>query len=197
MIFAVMAASRDTPVAARDTPVAARDTPAASRDTRARVASRLEGVMGDARLAAQLEVLLHIWAVRTCKRDGIPCYWVDPAYRYRYTTRALSLEYNLKHARDGALLGRVVSGELPLKQFAGMTPVEMWPERWEDAFQKVATRQLRREADADASRAPDGAYTCGRCKSKKTVYTSIQIRSADEPMTTFCRCLSCGKSWKD
>jgi len=30
----------------------------------------------------------------------------------------------------------------------------------------------------------NGAYTCGKCKSSKTSYFQLQIRSADEPMTT-------------
>lgn len=172
---------------------------------RAKVTARFEGVLAAdaddpgtaARLAARLEVHLHNWTVRTCKRDGIPCYWECPAYRYRYTTRALSLEWNLRNPGNPGLRERILANDLSLKTFANMTPVEMWPERWEESFQRVAMRQLRREADVDASKAPDGAYTCGRCKSRKTAYTSMQIRSADEPMTTFVRCLNCGKSWKD
>ena len=45
--------------------------------------------------------------------------------------------------------------------------------------------------------APDGAYTCRGCKSKKTQYTCMQTRSADEPMTIFVACLKCGRRWKD
>ena len=41
-----------------------------------------------------------------------------------------------------------------------------------------------------------GQYKCGKCKSNKTTYTQIQIRRADEPMTTFVTCLNCGNGWK-
>lgn len=166
--------------------------------TRAKVVDRFGRAMGgDEVLAKRLEICVWNWTVKTCDRDGIPLYWENPRYRYRYTTRALALEANLKYAGNPRLRQRVLSRELPVKAFVRMSPQEMWPERWEEAYQKVAMKQLRREADVDPTKAPDGAYTCGKCKSKKTVYTSIQIRSADEPMTNFVRCLACGKSWKD
>lgn len=165
--------------------------------TRAKVVDRFRRALDDDVLARRLEICLWNWTVTTCGRDGIPLYWENPRLRYRYTTRALSLEFNLKNPRNPALAARVKSRDLAVKAFANMSPQEMFPEVWEAAYAKVAARQLRREADVDASKAPDGAYACGRCKSRKTVYTSIQIRSADEPMTNFVRCLNCGKSWKD
>lgn len=165
--------------------------------TRAKVVSRFARVLEDDTLAKRLEICLWNWTVTTCARDHIALYWDNPRVRYRYTTRALGLEFNLKNPRNPELRRRVRAKELSVKAFAHMTPQQMWPENWEAVYQKVAMRQLRREADVDASAAPDGAYTCSKCKSKKTVYTSIQIRSADEPMTNFVRCLNCGKSWKD
>lgn len=165
--------------------------------TRAKVADRFARVLDDATLAKRLEICLWNWTVTTCARDAIPLYWDNPKVRYRYTTRALSLEFNLNNPANPGLLERVKARDLGVKAFAGMTPQEMFPELWEDAYAKVALRQLRREAHTDAATAPDGAYTCGRCKSRKTVYTSMQIRSADEPMTNFVKCLACGKSWKD
>jgi transcription elongation factor S-II len=165
--------------------------------TRGKVVARFEGALRDRVLAERLEKCLWNWTVRGCARDGIPLYWDNPRYRYRYTTRALGLEFNLKNPKNPELLRRVTERELSVKALVGLTPQEMWPENWDSVYERIAQRQLRREADVDASKAPDGAYTCGRCKSKKTVYTSLQIRSADEPMTNFVRCLNCGKSWKD
>lgn len=177
------------------------DVPAEVRmaATRAKVVDRFAGALGDAPgaavLAKRLEVCLWNWTVQSCERDAVPLYWDNPRVRYRYTTRALSLQYNVAHAPG--IRDRILGGGLSVKAFVAMAPREVWPARWEDAYATVAARQLRREAGVDAAAAPDGAYTCGKCKSKKTVYTQMQIRSADEPMTTFVRCLNCGKSWKD
>lgn len=167
------------------------------RGTRERVAARLGGVVGDPGLARRLEIAHWNRTITSFARDhgAASVVWANPAFRYRYTTKSLGLEYNLRHAPG--ILDRVRSGALAPKALVAMWPSEVWPERWEEAYAIQAAKQLRREAAADAATAPDGAYTCGKCKSRKTVYTSIQIRSADEPMTIFVRCLNCGKSWKD
>ena len=41
-----------------------------------------------------------------------------------------------------------------------------------------------------------GEHTCSKCKGQKTSSYSLQTRSADEPMTVFVTCLTCGKRWR-
>ena len=41
-----------------------------------------------------------------------------------------------------------------------------------------------------------GEFTCSKCKGNKTTHHSLQTRSADEPMTVFVCCLTCGKRWR-
>jgi transcription elongation factor S-II len=41
-----------------------------------------------------------------------------------------------------------------------------------------------------------GMFTCARCKSKRTTFYLLQTRAADEPMTAFITCMSCGNKWK-
>ncbi|XP_047138405.1 DNA-directed RNA polymerase III subunit RPC10 [Hydra vulgaris] len=38
---------------------------------------------------------------------------------------------------------------------------------------------------------------CPKCEFKKAYFMQIQTRSADEPMTTFYKCCSCGHRWKE
>ena len=35
------------------------------------------------------------------------------------------------------------------------------------------------------------------CGSTKAYYRQMQIRSADEPMTTFYKCVECGAQWRE
>ncbi|KAI1392333.1 transcription factor S-II-domain-containing protein [Hypoxylon trugodes] len=35
------------------------------------------------------------------------------------------------------------------------------------------------------------------CSGKEAAYYQVQIRSADEPMTTFYKCLTCGHKWRE
>ena len=39
-------------------------------------------------------------------------------------------------------------------------------------------------------------YHCYKCKKNECTYYQLQIRSSDEPMTTFITCLNCNNSWK-
>ncbi|KZV80277.1 hypothetical protein EXIGLDRAFT_781169 [Exidia glandulosa HHB12029] len=37
---------------------------------------------------------------------------------------------------------------------------------------------------------------CPKCEHDKAFFNQMQIRSADEPMTTFYKCINCGHVWK-
>lgn len=163
---------------------------------RAKVVARFERALDDATLARHLEVCLWNWTISTCIRDRIPRYWENRRFRYRYTTRAQSLAFNLRHPANPGLGDRVRARELPLKKFASMLPHEMFPALYEPIYERLAARELRKMAVSHDD-APDGAYTCRACKSKKTQYTCLQTRSADEPMSIYVACLKCGKRWKD
>ncbi|KAG9392676.1 DNA-directed RNA polymerase, subunit C11/M/9 [Carpediemonas membranifera] len=38
---------------------------------------------------------------------------------------------------------------------------------------------------------------CPKCEHNKAYFMQLQIRSADEPMTTFLRCAECGHNWRE
>jgi transcription factor S len=42
----------------------------------------------------------------------------------------------------------------------------------------------------------DSNMLCYKCKSHEIEFFQIQIRRADEPMTTFFRCRNCGNRWR-
>ena len=144
-------------------------------------------------LGKQLEICTWNTVIRTAERD-FPLTWESPQYRYRYTTRALSLEQNISNPDNPDLARTLLNRELGLKKFAGMHPMEMFPGRWEEAFERAAKLQLARAGYADGH--ADGAVQCSKCKSMKTSYISMQTRSADEPMTLFFSCHGCGKRWR-
>lgn len=43
---------------------------------------------------------------------------------------------------------------------------------------------------------PRSILKCGQCKKHTVDYFEMQTRGADEPMTCFCECLSCGNRWR-
>jgi DNA-directed RNA polymerase subunit M/transcription elongation factor TFIIS len=67
-------------------------------------------------------------------------------------------------------------------------------------YAKTLMKRREREAAIEKTKAQEqdyeGAFKCGKCKSKKTDYYQMQTRSADEPMTTYVTCKNCGHRWK-
>ena len=147
-------------------------------------------------MGKQLEICTWNWIIRTAEK-GFPLTWESHIYRHRYTQKAVSLEHNIRSNVCEALMTRILSREVGLKAFVTMKPWEMAPDHWEKSFERVARIQMQKIVPLQAiDDTVEGLLQCGKCKSKKTTYSSMQTRSADEPMTVFALCLACGNRWK-
>jgi DNA-directed RNA polymerase subunit M/transcription elongation factor TFIIS len=163
---------------------------------RDKVVARFTKTLGDPELGKKLEIVLWNDTLRQCQQEGIPLEWspvFSASFRERYTTRAINLDvFNLQ--KNDALRANIE--HIGLKTFVRMKPWEMNPELWTPIFERVAYKALRKQLTIDIETVPDGAFTCSKCKSKKTSFYEMQTRSADEPMTVFIQCINCGKRWK-
>ena len=72
-----------------------------------------------------------------------------------------------------------------------MSPSQLFPTNWEAYERRIGQRKQYTESKAVTS-----FYKCFRCKDKRTKVTQMQTRSADEPITNFIVCLTCGNTWK-
>lgn len=148
-------------------------------------------------LAEHIEVCIYNYTVRSCRRDRIGLYWKEPKFTYRYTTKALSILFNLQNPKNPGCLQRMVCGDMGPKKLVGAYPSELFPEMWDVVFERVAAKQLRKQLTVDIDSVPDSSqHQCGKCRSRKTMFTQLQTRSADEPMSTFVVCLNCQTRWK-
>ncbi len=75
---------------------------------------------------------------------------------------------------------------------------------WTDQIQYYPTldkyrREVEIEADLLRNKPIESSsgYICLNCKSTNTISFQKQVRSADEPMSTFISCLSCGYKYRE
>lgn len=151
---------------------------------------------GDEDRARRLERALYNWTVRTARKDGMPQYWENQHFKFRYTTKALSIIFNVCNPKNEGLRKRLETGEMQYATLPETHHYVLFPEHWEPIFERVATLQLKKQLTKDLDTVPDGAFQCSRCKSRKTTYIELQTRSADEPATLYIQCMACGKRWK-
>mmetsp|Transcript_8739 Transcript_8739/g.29764 ORF Transcript_8739/g.29764 Transcript_8739/m.29764 type:complete len:220 (+) Transcript_8739:484-1143(+) len=121
-----------------------------------------------------------------------------------YKNKLRSLLFNLKDAKNTTLVTRVMCGSITPEGLVTMNPKDMASDATKDWRKKVAEykkmelmdqQSYQRYAHGDREQ-PDGLFECPKCKSQKTEYTEKQTRSADEPTTKFCHCISCEYRWK-
>ena len=99
----------------------------------------------------------------------------------------------MKDPRNPRFIQAIVDKSVPLREIANLKADEIFPELWEPIKKRLWEKQVILGQPQDIN---DGIAQCGKCKSMKTTYYSLQTRSADEPMTNFFTCHDCGKRWK-
>lgn len=113
-----------------------------------------------------------------------------------YKEKIRSLYQNLKNKANPDLRTRILNEQISAQRFATMTHEEMKSEEQQAEDEKLKKENLSNAMVPVDEVSMSDYLECGRCKQKKVSFTQAQTRSADEPMTTFCKCLNCGNRWK-
>lgn len=113
-----------------------------------------------------------------------------------YKKKIRSLFSNLKDKSNRELGLRVMAGTIAADKFVAMTDEELKSESLRKLDKEAEEENIKNAQVAKGEKSYSDSLECGRCKKKMVSYTQAQTRSADEPMTTFCECMNCGKRWK-
>jgi len=116
----------------------------------------------------------------------------------KYINKGKSIYSNL-NSKEGELRGNVLSGAITPKALAHMEVKDMASSHLKEIRQKTQEEDFNsRRSDWNRlhSTAESGIYKCKQCKGSRTTKFQLQIRSADEPMTTFITCIDCNNQWK-
>jgi transcription elongation factor S-II len=119
--------------------------------------------------------------------------WND-AFKKSYMARAVTISINLNpesYLQNKNLIKRLLTREITEFELCYFKPSDMFPEVWERRLQEIQDGKPKEQEEEEI----EGFFRCGKCKTNRTSYYQIQLRAADEPMTTFVSC-KCGNRWK-
>lgn len=102
---------------------------------------------------------------------------------------------NLKNLANPELCDSVVRGNISPIKYLAMTNDEMKSKKLKLAEEKIVQESIM-DMQVKKVEAETDMFRCSRCKNRKTTYSQLQTRSADEPMTTFVTCAVCNHRWK-
>lgn len=114
----------------------------------------------------------------------------------RYKNRVRSRVANLKDSKNPTLRTNFIAGAISAQQLAKMTPEEMASDEMKKLRDKFVKEAINDAQLATVQGTETDLLKCGKCRKRNCTYNQIQTRSADEPMTTFVMCNSCGHRWK-
>jgi DNA-directed RNA polymerase subunit M/transcription elongation factor TFIIS len=84
----------------------------------------------------------------------------------------------------------ITTGHILPEELGYMKPHELRPERYKAIIEKKAYEHNQKKNRGT------NIFSCKKCKQSNCEVTQKQTRAADEPATTFVKCLECGFSFK-
>ncbi len=144
-----------------------------------------------------LEIGIYNWSIQFADKNDIIKNWLNERYKNVYLSKAISVCANLSpdsYVKNHGLLERVKDKQFKPHDIPFMKPDQMFPEKWIDIMN---IKQKKEDSIFEDNLKPmTDQFVCGKCKSRECVYREVQIRSCDEPMTLFIKCIQCGHKWR-
>ena len=165
---------------------------------RVKIKKKLTDILNNTLNAKNLEKSIYNFSRDTANQVGMDITFDNETFKMLYLHKSRSIIHNLdpnSYIKNTDLLDRVNSKELDLQELPNIDHFKIFPERWDLLIkhQKILDKRL---TDIEPASTTD-QFKCSKCKQRKCTYVSVQIRSADEPMTSFINCLHCGNSWRE
>lgn len=178
--------------------------------------SKLAAIFGNGPGVRNAEKSIYNWAVNATRQSNDVASWENKLFRWRYKQKIVHLLEELKRSsvvetelsvENGCvklqlkytpqLVYRLKNKNLEMRKLATYTHDILWPEGpYAMAMIARKEKELAMEKAKAAEKDYEGLFVCRRCKSHKTTFYLLQTRSADEPMTAFITCISCGNKWR-
>lgn len=158
---------------------------------------KLDKIVRNEKISKNIEIGCYNYSINKANELNIIKKWENKVFKDLYINKVRSVYSNLdkdSYLHNDNLIERLKSKEFLPHKLAEMTQIHIFPEHWKGYLDNKFKRE--KAVQDNVLDAATDQYKCSRCKKRKCTYYEVQTRSADESMTIFITCLTCGKRWK-
>lgn len=155
------------------------------KETRDEVMKKLTKILSkklNKKAISDIEDGIHEFSISYSNDNNTP-YLVGPIY----DDKANQMLCILSSDKLKWILESISSNDFKPETLAFLKPEELNPEKYEKIIKKKEMEEHKKN-----NKASTNAFKCSKCKKRRCTVEEKQIRSGDEPATTFVTCLECG-----
>ena len=157
---------------------------------RSNIKKKIDEKLQNEKNSSNLEKGIFNYTLKEADQRKIVKKWDNKYFIQIYLDRLRTVYTNL----NDNIIEQVTSGTIKPHIVAFMTHQELNPDKWAALIDAKSKRDANKfEGKIEAS---TDTFTCRKCRSNKCTFYQQQVRSADESMTTYVSCISCGNRWK-
>ena len=158
---------------------------------RKNIVEKLKTFTKDESISINLEKGIFNYTIQTANKRNLIKKWSNELFVTIYIEKLKMVLFNIK---NNNLYNKLINKEIKAHELAFMTHEQMRPDIWD---QLIELKKIKDENKFSPKlEASTDDFTCSKCKSKQCTHYQLQTRSADEPMTTFVTCITCGNRWR-
>lgn len=164
---------------------------------RGNIINEFNNFINNKKISKNIELSIYNYTIKECNKRQIIKKWNNEIFILIYKNRLRELYFNLNpklSTYNDDFYTKVINKQINVKKLETITHQEMNIELWKPLIEKELKKQ--KELIEGGMLSGTDEFYCIKCKQRKCVYTQVQIRSADEPMTTFVSCLVCGNNFR-
>jgi transcription elongation factor S-II len=157
---------------------------------------KLNTLLNNDELSTNIEESIYNYTLQQSKIKGIEENMENKYFKRIYVNKLITLFNNLdknSYIKNISFLDRITEEDFDIENIAFLSPQEINKEHWKKYLDRQTANDEYLFSRKTGIRTNE--YKCGRCKEKDCTYYQLQVRSSDEPMTTFINCLNCGNRW--
>ena len=168
-------------------------------DVRTHIATKLLEIVKDEPECKLVEKNIFDFVILYCEKMNIPSTFKNNIFKNLYVAKSRQYYHNLKedsYVNNKEIQKIIKKKKINLEKLVFYTYKQLYPSKWKK-FNKDLEILNKDIADFDSEMTTTDMFQCSKCKERKCVYTQYQIRSSDEPATSFVTCLSCNHHWRE